>query len=143
MIEIFLLSLIQGITEFFGGVTAQDTANYLINNSVVNIFFDITTNDNVYQNDNARIYRADSAYPVKDPTTGGGAIDLVWREKVLIASSDEIQTTINAILLDTGTTLPAQITALNNLSATEAQNAVSGTTLDKIQKLAVLIPERA
>jgi len=137
------LTTAQGITEFFGGVTAQDTANYLINNSVVNIFFDITTNDNVYQNDNARIYRADSAYPVKDPTTGGGAIDLVWREKVLIASSDDIQTTINAILVDTGTTLPAQITALNNLSATEAQNAVSGTTLDKIQKLAVLIPERA
>ncbi len=137
------LTTTQGITEFFGGVTAQDTANYLINNSVVNIFFDITTNDNVYQNDNARIYRADGAYPVKDPTTGGGAIDLVWREKVLIASSDDIQTTINAILVDTGTTLPAQITALNNLSATEAQNAVSGTTLDKIQKLAVLIPERA
>ena len=133
-----------GIRSFFGGITAIDEANFRINSAVVNLFLDNTTSASYKQTDNRRFFRdTGDGYPIKKPTTSGYGLDAVWREKVLIASSDDIQTTINAILVDTGTTLPAQITALNNLSATEAQNAVSGTTLDKIQKLAVLIPERA
>lgn len=79
------LTTSQGIADFFGGLTAEDAANLKINNSVVDIKLDNTTASNVYQTDNIRIYRADSAYPVKNPTTGGGGIDVVWRDRVYIA----------------------------------------------------------
>lgn len=79
------LTTSQGIADFFGGVTAQDAANLRINNATVNIYWDNTTTTNVYQTDNIRIYRADDAYPVRNPTSGGGGIDVVWRDRVYIA----------------------------------------------------------
>jgi hypothetical protein len=80
------LTTVQGISDFFGGVTAQDGANIIINNSVVSIFLDNTTATNVYQTDNIRWYRTDQAYPVKNPTSGGGGIDVVWRDRVFVAT---------------------------------------------------------
>lgn len=77
----------EGVREFFGAVTAEDIANYRINTSILNVMFDMTTNSNIYQSDSARIYRDDDSYPVKNPTSGGGAIDLVWRQKVLIVET--------------------------------------------------------
>jgi len=77
----------QGLSDFFGGVTAVDQANFLINNSIVDVMFDSTSASNFYQSDNRRIYRADGAYPVKDPTTGGGGIDIVWKNQILIADT--------------------------------------------------------
>jgi hypothetical protein len=77
----------EGIRSFFGGVTAVDVGNYLINNSVVNIRFDNTTSTEIYALDNRRVYRADGTRPVKNPTSGGGGIDIEWREKVLLAET--------------------------------------------------------
>jgi len=91
------LFLSQGISEFFGAVTAQDVANYLINSSTLNIFFDNSSGSLAVQNDNARIHRADGAYPVKNPTSGGGGVDVVWREKVLVTSIDSIGTAIDSV----------------------------------------------
>jgi 3D (Asp-Asp-Asp) domain-containing protein len=54
---------------FYGAATAIDVGNIRINNDIVNLFFDNLTTDNVFQNDNIRIFRADGAYPVKNPTT--------------------------------------------------------------------------
>lgn len=71
-----------GIRNFFGGVTAEDSSNIRINNSLVNIKFDNDTTTNLIQTDNIRLYRSDEVYPVKNPTTGGGGIDVVWRSKV-------------------------------------------------------------
>jgi hypothetical protein len=81
------LTTSQGISDFYGGITAQDAANILINNPIVNIYLDNTTTTNVYQTDNIRVYRADGAYPVKNPTSGGGGIDVVWRDRVYIAET--------------------------------------------------------
>ena len=76
----------QGISDFFGGLVAEDIANFKINNSVVDIFLDNTTSTEVFSTDNRRLYRADGARPVKSPTTGGGGVDVEWREKVLVAT---------------------------------------------------------
>ncbi len=78
----YILTTIQGIAEFFGAITPEDEANLRINTSLVSLMWDNDTASNVYQTDNIRMYRDDAAYPVKDPTTGGGGIDLVWRSKV-------------------------------------------------------------
>lgn len=79
----------QGIDEFFGGVTAEDEANLRINTDVVNLYFDNLTAANLKQLDNRRIYRQDGQYPVKNPTTGGGGIDIVWRNQILIATTGD------------------------------------------------------
>ena len=79
-----------GIRDFFGGITAVDQANIRINNSVVDIFLDTTTSFNILQTDNVRIFREDEQYPVVNPTTGGGAIDVVWRDKVFVVQLEAI-----------------------------------------------------
>lgn len=88
----YLLTTATGIRVFSGGVTAIDDANFRINNTTVDVFFDNTTEANIKQTDNRRVYRLDEVYPVKDPTTGtsgtnGGGIDVVWRDKVFLKTT--------------------------------------------------------
>ena len=86
-----------GIREFFGGVTAEDQANFRINSGTLNLFLDNTTTTNIRQLDNRRFYREDLAYPVLDPTTGGGGIDVVWRDKVFVAGLGDVEGDLNII----------------------------------------------
>jgi hypothetical protein len=76
-----------GIRNFFGAITAEDSANIRVNNSLVDVQFDNDTATNLIQTDNVRLYRSDEVYPVKNPPTGGGGIDVVWRSKVFIAET--------------------------------------------------------
>lgn len=92
----------QGISDFFGGVDAEDDTNFKIVTSALDMRFDNTTSSNVYQSDNRRIYRDDNAYPVKDPTTGGGGIDLVWKSRVF------------AVTVGSGSLTPSQEATLNS-----------------------------
>ena len=82
---VYNLTTSQGIAEFCGGITAVDQANFRINNATVDIYIDNATATNLRQLDNRRIFRADEAYPVK--SSGGGGIDVVWRNTVLIAET--------------------------------------------------------
>jgi hypothetical protein len=87
---VFINTTADGIREFFSGITAEDIGNFRVNTSVVSIYLDNTTTTSIYQLDNRRFYRADGAYPVKTPTSGGGGIDVNWRDQVLLAQSAEI-----------------------------------------------------
>jgi hypothetical protein len=66
-------------------MTGLDIGNFRINNATVDIYIDNTTATNLRQLDNRRIFRADEAYPVK--SSGGGGIDVVWRNTILIAET--------------------------------------------------------
>ena len=94
---VYNLTSSQGISDFFGGITAQDEANFKINNNTVNIFLDNSTSTNVAQQDNRRIYRTDLTRPVVNPTSGGGGIDVEWRSPVTIANSEGIQSDLEVI----------------------------------------------
>jgi hypothetical protein len=85
---IYNLTTEQGIREFFGGVTAVDEANIRRNATVLDMYLDNETTTNIVQSDNRRFYRDDFVYPVKRPTTGGGGVDVVWRNTILIATND-------------------------------------------------------
>lgn len=87
----------QGLREFFGGITFEDEANLKINSSIVDIKLDNTTSGNVFQTDNRRIYREDLTRPVKEPTTGGGGIDVEWRSPVTIANTNNLDINLNEI----------------------------------------------
>ena len=94
---VYNLTTADGIREFFGGVTAEDQANFRINSGTLNLFLDNTTTTNIRQLDNRRFYREDLAYPVLDPTTGGGGIDVVWRDKVFVAGLGDVEGDLNII----------------------------------------------
>jgi 3D (Asp-Asp-Asp) domain-containing protein len=83
----YTLTTVQGVQEFYGWVTAIDSANLRINNATIDVFFDNTTTTNVFQSDNIRIYRSDDAYPIKNPTTWGWWIDIVWKNQIFIAET--------------------------------------------------------
>ena len=96
---VYNLTTINGIRDFVGGITAEDAANLRINANFVSIKLDNITSTIVRQLDNIRIYRSDSAYPVVQPTSGGGGMDVNWQEKVYIATLDS--NAIAAILRNT------------------------------------------
>ena len=77
---------LDGLRKFFGVYTLEDVANMRNNSGILPVMFDNTTTTNIKQIDNVRIYRADLAYPVREPSSGGGCIDIVWREKVLVTT---------------------------------------------------------
>lgn len=85
---VYNLSTENGIRDFFGGITALDQANIRINTDVLSLYLDNSTNTNIRQLDNRRFFRSDGEYPVLDPTTGGGGIDVVWRNQILIAQTN-------------------------------------------------------
>lgn len=76
-----------GMRLFWGGMTAIDVGNFQINNDIVSILIDNHTATIVYALDNRRLFRADGVRPVVRPTTGGGDVDVEWREKVLLAET--------------------------------------------------------
>ena len=78
-----------GIRNFFGGITAIDQANFRINTSVVDLYLDNTTNASYRQTDNRRFFRdTGDGYPVRNPTTSGYGLDVVWRNTILIAETE-------------------------------------------------------
>jgi len=85
---IYTLTTEQGIRNFFGGITALDSANIRINSNIVNIFLDNSTALFIYQTDTIRLFRADNAYPAKVITTGGGGIQVNWNSNVYIGTVD-------------------------------------------------------
>jgi hypothetical protein len=78
-----------GIRNFFGGITAIDQANFRINTSIVDLYLDNTTNASYRQTDNRRFFRdTGDGYPVRNPTTSGYGLDVVWRNTILIAQTE-------------------------------------------------------
>ena len=78
-----------GIRNFFGGITAIDQANFKINTSIVDLYLDNTTNASYKQTDNRRFFRdTGTGYPVRNPTTSGYGLDVVWRNTILIAQTE-------------------------------------------------------
>ena len=82
-----LTTTADGIRNFFKGIVAKDVANYENDVTVLDFFINNNTSTNVKQTDNVRIYKSNGAYPVRNPTTGGGGIDVVWRNRILIAET--------------------------------------------------------
>ena len=76
----------RGIREYFGGISALDLGNFRINTQIVNLFLDNVTNASYKQLDNRRFYRSTgNGYPVKEPTTSGYGLDVVWRSTILVS----------------------------------------------------------
>ena len=84
---VYVTTTAAGIAGFAGGFTAFDQANYRVNVAILDAYLNNNTTTNIVQIDNVRIYRSDGAYPARNPTTGGGGIDVVWRNQIFIAET--------------------------------------------------------
>jgi len=76
------------IRVFFGAVIAEDLANIKNDVSIQSMYLNNNTSSNLIQTDNVRLYRSDGAYPARTATTGGGGMDIVWRNQILIAQTN-------------------------------------------------------
>jgi hypothetical protein len=67
----------------------------------------------------------------------GGRLDLILDARSSQTSVDTVDSNVDAILVDTGTTIPAQITALNDISVADilAAGDVDGYTIEETLKL--------
>jgi hypothetical protein len=81
----YILTTADGIRNFCGAVEAIDAANIINHVDVASLYLDNTTATNIKQLDNIRLYRSDGAYPVH--SSGGGGIDVVWRDKVFVVET--------------------------------------------------------
>ena len=116
-------STLAGLRQFLGLYTLIDAANIRNNTGTAIVQFDNNTATHIKQIDNVRIFRSDAGYPVKIPSTGGGAIDINWRNPVLI----------------TGVLDPLAV-AVPGAYAVGTAGYILGTDVPAIKTLAGLIP---
>lgn len=149
----YILTTADGIRNFFGGVDAQNASNLRIKNAIVDIYFDNLKSSSARQGDNILIQRDDGNYPQVTTTTGGGGLGFYYTgvgytvetgvsgltsgessNLALISTVnskvDIVDTNVDDILLDTSTSIPSQITALNNLSSSEVNAEVDAALSD-------------
>jgi len=80
-------TLEDGIRLFFGAVTALDIGNFRNNVDILDMYLNNNTSTNLVQTDNVRLFKSDGTYPARTNTTGGGGVDVVWRNTILIAET--------------------------------------------------------
>lgn len=114
---VYATSLEDGIRTFFGGLTAVDLGNFRNNVSVIDLYLNNNTATNLLQTDNVRFFKDNGTYPARTNTTGGGGVDIVWRNTILIAE-----------------------TGVSGLTAQESAQLAELDKLEAIEKLAKLIP---
>jgi len=146
------LTTTQGMYSVWDAFVAIDAANYRNDVDVFSIFLDETAGF-VKQTDTPRIFRSDGSRPARDPTTGGNGIEVNWKNPVyqietgvsgltasestelfknstIVTNLSVVDTNVDAILVDTSTTIPAQISALNDLSAAQVNAEVDTALTD-------------
>jgi len=109
-------TLEDGIRIFFGAVIAEDLWNIKNDVSVLSMYLNNNTSSNLIQTDNVRLYRSDGAYPARTTTTGGGGMDIVWRNQILIAETP------------TSWLTPSESSQLNSISTTVSSNLDAKTS---------------
>ena len=159
------LTTSSGIATYFGGLTVEDASNFKVNASVVDLKLDNVSGSPLVFTDAKRLYRDDGETIVASSSDSiqldagkvfiaeTGVSGLTASESSQLAEIstintkvDTIDTNVDAILVDTSTTLPAQISALSFPSASDVADAVwdetssdhvsSGSTGEKLRNAA-------
>jgi len=83
----YFITTEDGIKNFFGAFTAIDIANFENDVTVLDLYINNNTSTNLIQTDNVRLFKSNGVYPIRNPTTGGGGVDVVWRDKIFVAET--------------------------------------------------------
>ena len=90
----------------------------------MDLYIDNTTATNLRQLDNRRIFRADGGYPVK--SSGGGGIDVVWRNTVL------------TVAVGSGVTPQDKIDIVSGVWSEAIETGLSAKNLIRLQSAALV-----
>jgi hypothetical protein len=103
--------------QFWGAWVIQRDGSFLNDVSVMSSLVDTTETGDSVETTGRRIFRSDGARPIKSPTTGGGAIDLSWRDPVTVVStgSGVLPSDVTAIAGATKTAMEADAAHLGRL----------------------------
>jgi hypothetical protein len=81
------MTLQAAMEEFWGAWSVQSDGSFQNANSILSSYVDTTETGDSVETTGRRIHRADGARPVRSPTTGGGSIDLSWRDPVTVVTT--------------------------------------------------------
>lgn len=133
---VYNLSSNDGIYYWFGGLVAEDIANFKVITSILNLQLDNVASTAVNFTGGIRLYRDDGSSPVVTATTGGGSI-ILYADKVYVVNdptpteiADTIlrRSTANVEASTTGD--PLTLKSLYGMVAQGVHNTqVSGATL--------------
>lgn len=73
---VYTTTTANGISNWFGGIVAEDAANFRVVTSILNLKLDNVSATGVEFTGGHRLYRDDNATPLVSSTTGGGSITL-------------------------------------------------------------------
>ncbi|CAB4153229.1 hypothetical protein UFOVP610_54 [uncultured Caudovirales phage] len=82
----YVITTSSGIEDWFGGLVAEDVANFRIVDSILDLKLDNVDTAGVIFTGGQRLYREDGAIPVVATTSGGGSI-VLYADKVFIAET--------------------------------------------------------
>lgn len=122
-------STLNGLRNYTGLYTLLDVGNMVNNANISLVLLDNTSSTNIKQIDNVRIYCSDGTYPVKQPSTGGGAIDINWRNPVLVTGLGTVVQDVRVEMDANSTKLASINSKTTNLPALPASttNITAGT----------------
>jgi hypothetical protein len=95
---VFFTTTEEGIRDFFKAFNPLDIANYENDVSILNLYLNNNTTTNIKQIDNVRLFKSDGSYPVREPTTGGGGIDVNWRNIVYPVGLGDLENKIQNLV---------------------------------------------
>jgi opacity protein-like surface antigen len=117
-------------------ITVLDSANFRLANTVL---LDNTTSTNIYQTDNRRIFRVDETYPVRFPTTGGGGLDIVWRNTILtvatgsgVTAQDRIDIASSVWANSSGSQVSVDVTSIKERTTNLPDDPASNSDIGEI-----------
>ena len=138
------LTTADGIRNFFGAVTATNASNILINNDVVDIFFDNTKAVSARQGGTIVLQRSDGAYPQVTVTSGGGGLGFYYagigytvetgvsgltaQESTNLALIGTVDTNVDLLVDDAGLNASQPKTITENTVGTSYDESVNGVT---------------
>lgn len=102
-------------------LVATDAANFVLSGKIDNL-----TTTSLVQLDNIRVSRPDGLYPVKQPTTGGGGVDVVWRNTILIVETGVSGLTPSESVKLNEISVVKQKTDLLNFTGTDVKATLNG-----------------
>lgn len=70
--------------QLWGAMSVMEDGSFRNNSALIPMLWDNQTAEDVVETTGRRFHRTDGARPIKDPTTGGGSLDIAWRVPVTV-----------------------------------------------------------
>jgi hypothetical protein len=81
------MTLQAAMEQFWGAWSVESDGSFRNDVTILPSLIDTTETGDSVESTGRRIHRSDGARPIKSPTTGGGTVDLSWRDPVTVVAT--------------------------------------------------------